>query len=182
MNPTFSNSDYDRLDATLLLADTGHNASEVHGIICGAICNQLKSGRQVDVMNLVIAVAGISNESKGALEASIDSLYESSQQCLDDRNSSFSLLIPDDDHALVERTEAIAQWCQGFVIGLLSNQAFTIDKLPANVAEIAQDFMAIAKAEPGEDREQDEWALAEIEEYVRVGVQLIFEELQHDVR
>ena len=181
MNPTFSNFDYDRLRAALVLADTDHNASEVHGIICGAICNQLKSGRRVDVNELVSAVAGISNESKGALEASIDSLYESSQQSLNDRDSSFSLLLPDDEYELVERTEAVAQWCQGFVFGLLSNQAFTIDKLPRDAAEIARDFMAISKAEPGEDREQDEWALAEIEEYVRVGVQLIFEELQDDV-
>ncbi len=181
MNPTFSNSDYDRLRAALLLADTGHNASKVHGIICGAICNQLKSGRQVDVNNLVSAVAGNSNESKGALEEFIDSLYESSQQSLNDRDLSFSLLLPGDEHELLERTEAVGQWCQGFVFGLLSNRAVAIDQLSGDAAEIARDFVAISKAEPGDDREQDEWALAEIEEYVRVGVQLIFEELQDDV-
>jgi uncharacterized protein YgfB (UPF0149 family) len=182
MNPAFSNSDYEKLRAALLLADTDHNASEVHGIICGAICNQLKSGRQVDVTELISAMVGINNESKGVLEAAIDSLYESSRQSLNDRDSSFSLLLPADEHGLAERTDAVAQWCQGFVFGLLSNQAFPIDKLPGDAAEIARDFMAISKAEPGEDREQDEWALAEIEEYVRVGVQLIFEELQDNVR
>lgn len=181
MNPEFSNSDYDRLQAVLLIADAEHTASEVHGIICGAICNQLKSGSRSDVKNLVTAVVGISNESRGEFEAAIDSLYESSQKILNDRDSSFSLLLPNDEEDLAERTAATAQWCRGFVVGLLSNQALSLDELPGNTAEIARDFMAISKAEPGEDREQDEWALAEIEEYVRVGVQLIFEELQHEV-
>lgn len=181
MNPTFSNSDYDQLSAALLRANTDHKASEVHGLICGAICNQLKSGPRLDVNDLVGAMAGIRNESKGALDASIHSLYETSRQSLSDRDSSFSLLLPDDEHELVKRTEAIAQWCRGFVIGLLSDRACTVDDLPENAREIAHDFMAISEAEPGEDREQDEWALAEIEEYVRVGVQLIFEELQNNV-
>ncbi len=181
MNTAISNSDYDKLRAALLLAGTDHTASEVHGIICGAICNQLKSGRQVNLNELISVMVGINDESKRVLEASIDSLYESSWQSLNDRDSSFSLMLPDDEHELAERTEAVAHWCRGFVFGLLFKQASNIDKLPGDAAEIARDFMAISKAEPGEDRERDEWALAEIEEYVRVGVQLIFEELQENV-
>ena len=93
MNPVISNSDYDKLRAALLLVDTYHNASEVHGIICGAICNQLMSRRQVDVNDFVSAMVGINDESRGVFEASIDSLYESTRQSLNDRDSSFSLLL-----------------------------------------------------------------------------------------
>ncbi len=182
MNPVFSNYDYDQLHAALLHAGTNHGAAEIHGIICGAICNQIESGPPVDVHHLITAVVGVSNESQDVLEASIGSLYDSSRQCLDDRDSSFALLLPGDEHELAERTEAVAHWCRGFVFGLLSSQAATIDKLPGDAAEIARDFMAISKAEAGEDGGQDEWALAEIEEYVRAGVQLIFEELQAHAR
>ena len=40
--------------------------------------------------------------------------------------------------------------------------------------------MKISEAQPGEETEGDERALTEIEEYMRVGVQLVFEELQPD--
>ncbi len=180
MNPVFSNSDYDRLRAALSVANTDQNASEVHGIICGAICNQLNCGRRLDVNSLVSTVAGVDAESKHALEASIDSLYESSQQSLEDRDSSFSLMLPSDERDLAERTESVALWCRGFVFGFLYNQSDNMDRLPGHAAEITRDFIAISQAEPGEDTQQDEWALADIEEYVRVGVQLIYEELQSD--
>ena len=48
--------------------------------------------------------------------------------------------------------------------------------MPENGAEIARDFMQISEATAGQDDEvEEDWALAELQEYIKVGAQLIFE-------
>ena len=42
---------------------------------------------------------------------------------------------------------------------------------------MARDIMAVAELEPSQDDQDSEWDFAEVEEYVKVGVQLIFEEM-----
>jgi len=97
-------------------------------------------------------------------------------RCLLEGNEGFDLLLPDDDESISDRVDGIATWCKGFLLGLLYNNAFSVDQLPESGAEIVRDFMEIAEAGAGADSEQDEdWALAELEEYVKVGSQLVFE-------
>jgi len=61
-------------------------------------------------------------------------------------------------------------------VGLLYNNVFSIDQLPESGAEIARDMIEISEAAAGADSEKEEdWALAELHEYVKVGSQLIFE-------
>ena len=63
------------------------------------------------------------------------------------------------------------------MLGLLHSDKLTIDQLPEDGPEIARDILSISEAGPseGDDAKKDEWALAELQEYVKVGVQLIFE-------
>ena len=85
-------------------------------------------------------------------------------------------MLPNEDEAIDIRVDGIATWCKGFTLGLLYNNQFSIDQLPEQGAEIARDMMEIAEAAAGQGDEQEEdWALAELEEYVKVGSQLIFE-------
>lgn len=175
----FDACNYNDLQSTLTTADIDVNASEVHGIICGAICNQIKSGRE---QNLEALITTGSPPPGGAtatdLVNPIRAVYQSASTTLHHGDAEFALLLPDDDHSLAERAEALASWCRGFVFGLLHNDAFALDQLPGDAEEIARDLMILSDAECGDDDpEQDERALAEIEEYIRVGVQLIFEEL-----
>lgn len=96
------------------------------------------------------------------------------------------------DHGSVEeRTRALAQWCSGYAYGFgTGDQARKDAALPADTRELLQDIQEIARAEtsiaaPSESDEegdvnweQTEQDLAELEEYVRVGVVVINEELQ----
>jgi uncharacterized protein YgfB (UPF0149 family) len=88
--------------------------------------------------------------------------------------------LPDDESELTVRTEELANWCQSFLAGL--GAAGTVDKdaMGEQVGEIVLDFSRLSNAgfdEADEDAEEAENAFAEILEYVRVGVQLIYEEL-----
>ncbi len=96
---------------------------------------------------------------------------------------SYELLLPDDDSALYERVVALAQWCQGFYLGLGIAGISDLEKLPEDSREIVEDMMEIARIEnydaqsEEQGSEEDEAAYAELVEYLRVGVLLIYEEL-----
>ena len=97
----------------------------------------------------------------------------------------FQLLLPDDDDELDERTEALGDWCLGFVYGLAAGGLSEDSELPEDTRELLMDFIEISRAsnDVGEldddsDEEEDEHAFVEIVEYVRTGVLLINEELQ----
>lgn len=89
----------------------------------------------------------------------------------------FQLLLPDDDVGLPERVAALALWCQGYLYGLAQGGIRQFDGLPGDCAEILEDFLELTKARSDDDTENSERDFFELSEYVRVGVQLVFEEL-----
>ena len=94
----------------------------------------------------------------------------------------FQPLLPGRCRAPGERVDCLAQWCQGFNHGLFV--AARIGDAEAelgsgNTAEIVSDFSEMAQVSVG-DEEADaegEAAYAELVEYIRVSVQLVYEEL-----
>jgi len=97
-------------------------------------------------------------------------------------DSGFDLILPDDDSSIDERTDALAAWCKGYLLGLLYNDRFGIDQLGEQSSEILRDFMFISEASSGaDDEKQEDWALAELHEYVKVGAQLIFESVYSEL-
>ncbi len=180
MNSSDSNPDYGQLTAALSLTGISISASEVHGIICGVICNQLKTGRVTDVCELILVGTDV-ERAKQTLCGPLLVLHTVTSTSLHEGEVGFTLLLPDDSHSLIQRTDALADWCHGFTVGLLHNGAITIDQLPTDSEEIARDIMDISGVEvDAENLERDEWALNEVQEYVRIGVQVIYEELLAD--
>ena len=87
--------------------------------------------------------------------------------------------MPDDDEPIERRTEALTLWCNGFVYGLGTGGAPDPERLPGDAGEIVRDLAQIMRAgvDEREGIEANESALAELVEFVRVGVQVVFEEL-----
>ena len=75
----------------------------------------------------------------------------------------------------------MAQWCEGFLHGLVSEKHG--DELKARLAaeplaDIIKDMLQITRATAGDDGEEDiENAYADLVEYLRVAAQLTYEEL-----
>jgi len=166
-----------QIEATLDLAQIEHQTgSEVHGLIVGAICNHLKTGLSPNLLQLVEPQANADSGQYKPMERLLYDLYRDNSEQLFENKESFDLVLPRESEELARRTNGVATWCKGFLLGLMYNNQFSLDQLPENGAEIARDFMEISEAAAGEDSEQqEEWALAELEEYVKVGAQLIFE-------
>ena len=93
---------------------------------------------------------------------------------------SFSLLLPDDDAPLSVRTDALSQWCGGFLYGLALGGFREDVEMPGNVSEVMKDFYEISHARFAYEAtdDADEAAYMEIVEYVRMSVLLLHEELQ----
>ena len=168
---------YDEIESAISLAGLELSAAEVHGVICGAICNQMKTGTAPDMNRLITAGAVVQAEALGQLQKTLELLLRGTVEELHRDDGDFSLLLPDDDSSLQLRLWSLADWCRGFLLGLLDGENVAIDQLSTDAAEIARDMLSISEVEVNGDGSDSEWDLTEVEEYVRVGVQLIFEEL-----
>jgi uncharacterized protein len=173
--------DYDRLRESLAAAGAVVALAELHGGVCGALCvgGQAAARRWLSD-SLDDAVLGAS---AAALSDDFEELISTSSKMLEDDELKFEPLLPSDDSPLAEQVEALAVWCQGFLSGVGSAS-------PANarssvegdaLGEILRDFAEISRAGLGDDEAEGQveadFALAQIHEYVRVSVQLAFEEL-----
>jgi yecA family protein len=170
--------DYDHLQQALIKAE-GLSAAEAHGLLCGMHCAAGRVGldawlaqvfEELDLNNLLVREAC----------QQLVGLHVSTQQQLNDPEAGFSLLLPDDEVSLMERTDALAEWCQGFVYGLAAGGLKQASELPPDTAELLADLVQIARVgvDDGSMDEADEDAYMQLCEYVRMGVLLINEELQ----
>ena len=167
---------YIQTESTLALSGIEISVSEVHGTIVGAITNHMKSGQTPDLLRLIEPNADQNDGRYQQLSDVLYQIYRENSTFLLEAKEGFNLMMPGDDEAIEVRAEALAGWSRGYLLGLLYNEAFSIDQLPENGPEIVRDVMQISEAAAGSDGEQEEdWALAELEEYVKVGSQLVFE-------
>lgn len=143
-------------------------APELHGALCGWLAG---GGESSDAWLSKVLVdeqlAGVA--SGGALEA----LRRTSESQLEDRSFDFALLLPDADAAIEVRSGALFDWCRGF-LGGFGLAAGDRAKLSDEGSEALEDIARLAAAQPQEEGdEEDEEALVEIEEFVRVAVLLL---------
>lgn len=152
------------------------HASELHGVITGLICAGFQYERDdyhAIVNDMFNNGSPLSKESRTAVGA----LYASVWQFLLDDSYSFQPLLPDDDEAIDDRSHALSMWVQGFNLGfgIVQNKNAVVSD---DVQEVLKDFSEIANlsTEVDED-EENEQALFEIQEYVKVSALMIFAEL-----
>lgn len=178
-------TDYNALAEALHRSGSGWDAAEAHGLLCGRLAAAGGSAGAAWI-DVVLEGAAADNAMRRECEAMLDTLYESSYRQLAERLSEFALLLPDDSNPADVRTDALAQWCEGFLHGLVSGQ--TDKRLRERLAAeplsgLIRDLLQItqATADTDDDVETTEQAYAEVVEFVRVAAQLAYEELA-DVR
>jgi uncharacterized protein YgfB (UPF0149 family) len=150
-------------------------ASEGHGYLCGVLCTRTHYPLESWLEEMVPAA----EERVRADRQPLDLLFTDTREALHSGLMTFQLLLPDDDAPLGSRVSALSQWCQGFLYGFGTGQPAGLEALPADVSELLRDLTQIGRAivELEEGNEEEESAYAEIVEYVRMGVQLIYDEV-----
>lgn len=155
-------------------------ATEAHGLACGLLCSQSASAAKSRWFSELLEAAGLTPASLGthadALRR-IDDWFERTQLALNSAEFTFEPWLPDDDHPLARRLEALGDFCAGFTYGLGLGAAQRGNApLPEDTREIVRDFQGIDGAERGDDVTEADYA--ELVEYVRVGVVVVLEELR----
>jgi len=103
----------------------------------------------------------------------LDAVRAASLAQLGDRGFGFDLLLPGADASLTERSGALFDWCRGF-LGGFGLAAGASPPLSEESTEALADIARLAAATAqDEGDEEDEDALAEIEEFVRVAALLL---------
>ena len=173
---------FSSLGDILARAGAACDAAEAHGTVCGVLCVSADGGDTWLKHILDQATGGKAQQE--ACRRELLALKDRTRKLLDDGTLEFEPFLPDDDTGLAARTSALAEWCQGFLYGMgLGGRRLEAAGLAEEAAEVLRDMGEIAKAgfEGGEPTEEDEADYAEVVEYVRVGVQLLYEELQAEI-
>jgi uncharacterized protein YgfB (UPF0149 family) len=159
---------YDEFERVLRGARALPEPAEAHGTLAGALC----SSRDYGLIEWLHEILPDDSPDESALQSSVlQNIYDSMVRSLGN-DSDFQPLLPD-------RAEALSSWCQGFLYGLGSGTTGDPGKVSTEAGEIIRDFTEITHVgvDAGDESEENEVAFAEVVEFVRVGVQLLFVEL-----
>ena len=167
---------YRHLERRLKAADWDGGAAEAHGVLSAFACLGIDEARLKSRVNL----SDLFRLSESTDIDLLEGLYALIRRDLQADGFEFRPLLADADCSCGERIESLAQWCGGFVHGFLHDDAKRLDGVSEAVRESVDDMIQISgvncEVEAGEP-DQAEKQLVEIEEYLRVATQLIFEEM-----
>jgi uncharacterized protein YgfB (UPF0149 family) len=175
----YSRPDYDALEAKLAAAIVTASAAEIHGLLTGWLCAP-PSAASDGAAFLRKQLAAESPSAARIVNELAGELGDWTRAQLTDPEFAFTPLLPDESEGIARQTEALADWCQGFVYGLAEAGVRDLRRLPKDVREFLEDMLSLAGAESDAtaSEEDEARALAELVEYVRVGVQHVYETLR----
>jgi uncharacterized protein YgfB (UPF0149 family) len=170
--------DYSDLAAALSRSGSNWNAGQAHGLLCSRLALAGREGASRWLVQ-VLADTDPQNQFRAECETLLRALCTATWRQLAERQSDLRLLLPDDDDPVQLRADAMGQWCEGFLHGLVSEKHG--DELKARLAtdplsDIIKDLLEITRATAGDD-EDGENAWSDLVEYLRIAAQLAYEEL-----
>lgn len=169
--------DYQQLSDLLESVGLGVSASEIHGLLSGVLV--LPEADKVDWLDLLLSTEDqVAENLSTELSQALLDLFRATRHQLSSREFGYRVYLPSQERGVQLQTLAVAAWCRGFLLGV-SATGLTAENCGDVVREILSDVVELSSVESdGEDVTEEEHALLEIEEYLRVAVQLLKEELQ----
>ncbi|MEQ1512487.1 MAG: UPF0149 family protein [Lysobacteraceae bacterium] len=146
----------------------GVGACELHGALCGWL-----AGGGDDSPRWLAEVLADEAVTAPIAGSALDRLRAASVAQIEDSDFGFELLVPEPEAPLAERSSGLFDWCRGF-LGGFGLAAGAHPPLTEESGEALADIAKLAAATPqDEGDEDDEAALIEIEEFVRVAALLL---------
>jgi uncharacterized protein len=170
---------YEPLNNSLQHVGALMDAAETHGILCGLLCSSQPFSLEI-LFKHVLGETAVEDGLASECQQQLLLVKNYTVEQLNSFNCEFTPLLPSDDIALSERTQALGGWCEGFLFGLgLVN--VEIELLPDNAREFIQDIISISKIAPADDTDEEEDYM-QLVEYIRIGIITLYEELSQAVR
>src|SRR5512143_3194256 len=126
--------------------------ADSHGMLCGLLCARADAEPGTWLVQTLGKVR-TGDVLAGECRKQLLSLYRETAQQLAGESYDLRLLLPDDDEPLALRSEALGEWCQGFLFALAMSEEQIWDNLSPEAKEVGHDFTEIAGvvAPEGED-------------------------------
>jgi uncharacterized protein YgfB (UPF0149 family) len=161
------------LASTLKTLRLGVGASDLHGSLTGYLC----AGGTTTAEEWPRALE-IDPGTSTLNDESLRRLYTECRAQLEDPDLGFEPLLPGQEMPVEDRAEALVEWCRGFLGGVGLSGAEP-RALSSDATEVLSDLGRIAASQFAyENAEEDETALSEVLEFVRVGVLLLHAEMR----
>jgi uncharacterized protein YgfB (UPF0149 family) len=164
------------LGEVLAKAQFGVGASDLHGSLTGYLCG----GGSADSHHWLEALEFVPDDDAASAipPQLLERLHVDCARWLADPELGFEPLLPPASAPLNARTDALVEWCRGFLGGIGLAGAGHAGTLSPEASEILSDFGTIAATRfECADVDEDESALAEVIEFIRIGALLLHAEL-----
>lgn len=178
MDISSANINYEQTDRRLAKAGIDSSLAEVHGLLSGLLCAAKGDVRQHWLSELISEQEADSPAMQACGQTLVE-IYNHTLTALQDPELGFTPLLPDEEQPLQQRTEGLVEWCQSFLYGIGLSGAKLDKELSDQGREAIRDMTEITHLDTGpmEDNEEHEQALFELEEFIRMGVLMLREEL-----
>ncbi|MCP3852615.1 MAG: YecA family protein [Gammaproteobacteria bacterium] len=178
----------DQIKTDLVKLDSELSPSELHGNLCGALCAK----GDMNIHDWLTLTFFSENDKEGEFSKAVNSrelllsaiaesfkpFFISTAAALADNSLNFYPLLPDDESESI-RLAAIAQWAQGFLMGLSLAGVKDFSAYAGEVNEFVEAMASITAVGDYElaGDDSDEEAIIEFIEFIRIGVLLLNEEM-----
>ena len=165
---------YEHIQQVLSQAHSLTDAAEAHGTMTGCLCSTVAYRFEDWLLEI------LPDGAEAAATQLLLELFQCTSVALLEAQMEFAPLLPEDEAPIESRAAALGAWCQGFLYGLGSSSLTDASLLPGDIGEVVRDLTEITHvaADSAGSLESNEGAYAELVEFVRAGVQLLFDELE----
>jgi yecA family protein len=171
--------DYETIDTRLKAIGLQITAAEAHGLVTGLICGDFD--RSLALMNRELLTEKPADDREfHESKAELTQMHAIINEQLRDMELGFRLLLPAENAGIPGRAAALVNWCQGFMYGFGVSARESEKKLSPDAQEALQDlgeFTRLDTLAVSEDDEEEMEALTELEEYMRVAVITIHQDM-----
>jgi uncharacterized protein YgfB (UPF0149 family) len=163
------------LDATNNDGDGPASIAELQGALCGLLCLDSQASRASWFKKLYEDLHPDEDEALDLM-----ALFDDTVQALNSLDFDLQLELPDDNSPIASRLSAMSDWCLGLVYGLGTSGLTDDTELSVDSKEFIADVINISNINKDdlENSEDDETNFEELVEYLRMGLFLVYGELQ----
>ena len=154
-----------------------NSPSELHGLLCGKLCGGMRLDRD-QWLDIALEFLELIDTPNGQAQDEIALLLDATLAQLNSGQYDMQLLLPENDTDLDQRTQALSEWCHGFLSGFGTSGIDPDQKFSSDAADALRDMAAIVQAAvtDHDDNEEQEQSYSDLIEYVRMAAMHFYAE------
>jgi uncharacterized protein YgfB (UPF0149 family) len=154
-----------------------NSPSDLHGLLCGKLCGGARLDHDAWLQE-AWEFLDLTDTPDVQAQDEVALLLDATMEQLNSGLYDMQLLLPENDTDLDQRTQALSEWCHGFLSGFGSAGIDPKQEFSTDAADALRDMAAIVQAAvcDDEDEEEQEKDYSDLIEYVRMAAMHFYAE------